>query len=156
MMLTFCIRLLCYNSNSLSLNLHCFLSNRKVYCHFRGFGWVRQRCKGVVYLSPSGHPLILVYSWARPAVLAAGMEEGQCFYFFCVFTFIHFPLSPLSLSFISSTIYSISSPFSGRRHKMTHKDWRVVNPNTINVILQFFSPLLNIQKGGAYVDNYKS
>ena len=36
-------------------------------------------------------------------------------------------LSPLSLSFISSTISSISLlPFSGRRHKMTHKGWRVV------------------------------
>ena len=34
--------------------------------------------------------------------------EGECFYFFCFFTLIHFPLSPLSLSFISSTISSIS------------------------------------------------
>ena len=48
--------------------------------------------------------------------------EGKCFYFFCFFAFIHFPLSPLSLSFISSTISSISVlPFSGRRHELTHK-----------------------------------
>ena len=26
-------------------------------------------------------------------------------------------------------------PFSGRRHKMTHKDWSVVKPNTINQYL---------------------
>ena len=49
--------------------------------------------------------------------------EEHCFYFICFFTFIHFALSPLSLSFISSTISSISFlPFSGRRYKMTHKD----------------------------------
>ena len=71
---------------------------------------------------PQGVQLILAYRWARPAVLAAGMGRGGMFNFFCVFTFIHFPLSPLSLSFISSTISSISLlPFSGRRHKMTHK-----------------------------------
>ena len=62
--------------------------------------------------------------------------EGECYYFFCFFTFIHFPLSPLSLSFISSTIASVSLfPFSGRRHKVTHKGWRVIiNPNTILTI----------------------
>ena len=41
--------------------------------------------------------------------------KGECFYFFNFFTFIPVPLSPLSLSFISSTISSISLlPFSGR------------------------------------------
>ena len=34
--------------------------------------------------------------------------EGECFYFFCFFTFIHFPFSLLSLSFITSTISPIS------------------------------------------------
>ena len=38
-------------------------------------------------------------------------------------------LSSLFLSLISSTISSITFlPFSGRRHKMTHKGWRVVKP----------------------------
>ena len=38
-------------------------------------------------------------------------------------------LSSLSLSLISSTISSITFlPFSGRRHKMTQKGWRVVKP----------------------------
>ena len=55
--------------------------------------------------------------------------EGECFYFFCFFTFIPVPLSSLSLSFISSTLSSLSFlPFSGRRHKMTLKGWRVVKP----------------------------
>ena len=41
--------------------------------------------------------------------------EGECFYFFCFFTFVHYPLFPLSLSFISSTISSFSLLlFSGR------------------------------------------
>ena len=76
-----------------------------------------------------GAQLILAYSWAWPAILVAGKGRGGCFYFFCFFTFIPVPLSSLSLSFISSTISSIFFlPFSGRRHKMTHKGWRVVKP----------------------------
>ena len=86
-------------------------------------GW----CEGVLYLTSPGAQLILAYSWARPAILVAGKGRGGCFYFFCFFTFIPVPLSSLSLSFISSTISSIFFlPFSGRRHKMTHKGWRVV------------------------------
>ena len=76
-----------------------------------------------------GAQLILAYSWARPAILVAGKGRWGCFYFFCFFTFIPVPLSSLSLSFISSTISSIFFlPFSGRRHKMTHKGWCVVKP----------------------------
>ena len=67
-----------------------------------------------------GQGLLSLY-WVR--------VEGECFYFFCFFTFIPVPLSSLSLSFISSTLSSISFlPFSGRRHKMTLKGWRVVKP----------------------------
>ena len=77
-----------------------------------------------------GVQLRLAYSWARPAILVAGIGvEGECFYFFHFFTFIPVSISSLSLSFISSSISSISFlPFSGRRHKMTHKCWRVVKP----------------------------
>ena len=93
-------------------------------------------------LRHQGIQLILAYSWARPAVLAAGMGRGGMFNFFCVFTFIHFPLSPLSLSFIS-TISSISLlPFSGRRHKMTHKGWRVVKPQH-NQNQDIYSTIMN-------------
>ena len=83
-------------------------------------GWVVRRCP-LSYVT-GGAQLILAYSWARPAILVAGKDRGGCFYFFCFFTFIPVPLSSLSLSFISCTISSIFFlPFSGRRHKMTHK-----------------------------------
>ena len=64
--------------------------------------------------------------------------EGGCCYFFCSFTLFHFPLSSLSLSFISSTISSVSFlPFSGRWHKMTHKEWRVVKLPQHNQSVKF-------------------
>ena len=76
-----------------------------------------------------GIQLILAYSWARPAILVEGKGIGGMHSFFCFFAFIHVSLSSLSLSFISSTISSTSFlPFSGRRHKMTYKGWRVVKP----------------------------
>ena len=76
-----------------------------------------------------GFQLILAYSWARPAILIAGKGREGMFYFFCFFTFIPVPLSSLSLSFISSTISSVSFlPFSGRRHKLTYKGWHVIKP----------------------------
>ena len=76
-----------------------------------------------------GFQLILAYSWARPAILVAGKGRGECFYFFCFFIFIPVPLSSLSLSFISTTISSVSFlHFSGRRHKMTYKGWGVIKP----------------------------
>ena len=89
-------------------------------------GWVRQWC-----LVPC---VTRVSNWYSLTV-GQGLSlhhvrvEGQCFYFFCFYTFIHFPLSRLSLSFISSTISSVSLlPFFERRHKMTHKGWRVFKP----------------------------
>ena len=73
--------------------------------------------------------LILAYSWARPAILVAGKGRGEMFLFLLFLHFIHVLLSSLSLYFISSTISSISFlPFSGRRHKMTHKGWHVIKP----------------------------
>ena len=83
-----------------------------------------------------GVQLILAYSWARPAILVAG-KGREVIYFFCFFTFIPVPLSSLSLSFISSAISSVSFlPFSGRRHKMTHKGWRVVKPQHNQFLLR--------------------
>ena len=76
-----------------------------------------------------GVQLILAYSWARPAILVAGKGRGGMFLFLLLYTIIPVFLSSLSLSFISSTISSISFlHFSGRRHKMTHKGWPVVKP----------------------------
>ena len=69
-----------------------------------------------------GVQLILAYSWARPAILVAGKGREVMFLFLLFFHFHSVPLSSLSLSFISSAISSVSFlPFSGRRHKMTHK-----------------------------------
>ena len=96
--------------------------------HFWSRGW-SGGAKVLCILHNWGIQLILAYSWARPAILVVGKGEGECFYFFCFFTFIPVPLSSLSLSFISSTLSSISFlPFSGRRHKMTLKGWHVVKP----------------------------
>ena len=83
-----------------------------------------------VGLSPfhQGIQLILAYSWARPAVLAADKGREGMLLFLLLLHFLSFP-SFFPLSFISSTISStFFLPFSGRRHKMTHKGWRVVKP----------------------------
>ena len=73
-----------------------------------------------------GVQLRLAYSWARPAILAAGKNGGNVL-FSSVSSFSS--VSPLSLSFISPTILSISLlPFSRRQHKMTHKGLRVDKP----------------------------
>ena len=69
-----------------------------------------------------GVQLILAYSWARPAIVVAGKGRRGVFLFLL---FLHFhscsSFFPV-LSFISSATSSISFlPFSGRRHKMTHK-----------------------------------
>ena len=81
-----------------------------------------------------GVQLILVYSSARLVILVAGRDRGQCFYFFYFFSFILVPLSSLTLSFI--TISSVSFlPFSGRRHKITHKGWRVIKPKHNQILV---------------------
>ena len=59
-----------------------------------------------------------ILRWARLAIVVAGKGRGGCFYFFCFFFFVFFfvffftfipvPLSSMLLSFISSTISSIS------------------------------------------------
>ena len=97
--------------------------------------------EGVVYLTTPGRPTDIGLQLGKafyPCTFVAGKCRGECFYFFCFFPFIHVPLSFLSLSFIFPTISSISFlPFSGRRHKMIRKGWRVVNPNTIKFITFF-------------------
>ena len=65
-----------------------------------------------------GVQLILAYSLVRPAILVEGKGRGRIF----LFLLFPVPLSSLFLSFISSTISSISFlPFSGRGNKITHK-----------------------------------
>ena len=75
-----------------------------------------------------GVQLILAFSWTRPAIHVAGKDRGFFLGFFLFLLFLHFhscSLSSLSLSFISSTISSVSF-LSGRRHNMS------LNPTTIN------------------------
>ena len=110
---------------------------------FQGvIGW----CKGVVFLRSLECPTDIGLQLGKPCYPnVAGKVEGKSFHFFCFFPFIPVPLSSLFLSFIFSTISSISFlPFSGRRHKMIHKGWLVVKSPTqlvINAVSQaFFSP----------------
>ena len=85
---------------------------------------MRQRCRVSCVIGASNWYWLTVGQGLLP--LQQVQVEGECFNFF---TFIHFPPSLISLSFISSTIFSISLlPFSGRWHKMTHKGWRVIKP----------------------------
>ena len=55
-----------------------------------------------------GIQLILAYSWARPVILVAGKGREGVFLFFLFLHFHSCLLSSLFLSFISSTISSIS------------------------------------------------
>ena len=90
-----------------------------------------QRCR-VSYVTGASNRYWLIFGQGLLSLQQVRVE-GECLYFFCSFTFIHFPFSPV-LSFISSAISSISLlSFSGRRHKMTHKAWWVVKPHSINV-----------------------
>ena len=70
-----------------------------------------------------GVQLILAYSRTRLAILVAGKGRGDCFYFFCFFTFIPVPLFHLSTI---SSIYLLS--FLWEMTQNTHKGWRVVKP----------------------------
>ena len=110
---------LCFTVICFSLSLICLSLSS---------GWLAE-AKVSCILCYQGIQLILAYSWARPATLAAGGGRGGMF---LLFLFLHFhsfsSFSPVPL-FHSSTISSISFlPFSRRRHKMTHKGWCVVKP----------------------------
>ena len=134
------------HSAASDLGLHCLL---RLACLNNYVGWLGE-VKVSCILHHWGIQLILVYNWARPAILAAGKDRGGMF-LFLLFIF----LSPLSFSFIFSTISSISSisllkgwrvvkpqhtsisllPFSGRWYKMTHRGWCVVKPQYNQSIL---------------------
>ena len=68
------------------------------------------------------------YSWARPAILVAGKGGGGMLLFLL---FLHFHSSssffPVPLFHLFYCLFW--GYFSGRRHKMTHKGWRVVKPH---------------------------
>ena len=80
-----------------------------------------------------GAHLRLAYSWARPAILAAGKGRGECFYLFCFLTLIHFPFSPVPLFDLLYYLFYLylSSPFLW---ETTQNDPQglTLNPNTIS------------------------
>ena len=69
-----------------------------------------------------GVQLILAYSWTRPAILVAGKGRGGMF-LFLLFLQYHSCSSffPVPLFHLLYYLLCLFSPFSGRRHKMTHK-----------------------------------
>ena len=77
-------------------------------------GW----CEGVVYLTSQGRPTDIGLQLGKACFLVAGKGRGDVFIS---------SVSSLSLLFlflpcpISSTISISFRPFSGRRHKITHK-----------------------------------
>ena len=87
---------------------HCpvgWLGEAKVWCILRHRGVLQ----------------IFAYRWARPAIFAEGKGRGGMFLFLL---FLHFhSFSFLPCPSLSSPLLSPISPlpFSGRRHKMTHK-----------------------------------
>ena len=87
-------------------------------------GW----CKSVVYLASLGHPTDI------GCYPSAGKSRGGMFYFFCLFTFIPFPLSPLSLSLNSSTISSVSLLPLGDDTKYPTRVDMSLNPNIIKCL----------------------
>ena len=83
--------------------------------------------KGIVYLTS-----IVVSNWYWLTVgqgllsLQQVRVEGECFYFFCFFTFIHLSSFPVPLFHLLYYLFYLSS--SGGQYKMTHKGWHVVIP----------------------------
>ena len=97
-------------------------------CNILSLGWLGE-AKVLCILSQWGVQPILAYSWARPAILAAGKSRGGMFLFLL---FLHFhSFSFLPCPSLSSPLLSLL-PFSGSQHKMTHKGWRVVKSNSVN------------------------
>ena len=86
------------------------------------------RSKGVVYPASLGVQLILAYSWARPAILAAGKGRGGMFLFLL---FLHFhsfsSLFPVPLFHFLLSLLTLFSLSLGD-NTVTHKGWRVVKP----------------------------
>ena len=74
-----------------------------------------------------GVQLILAYSWARPAILVAG-KGREVMFLFLLFLHFHSCSSFFPVLFHLFCYLFSFLPFSGRRHKMTHKGWRVVKP----------------------------
>ena len=83
-----------------------------VYKILSGGGWVRQRCS-VSYVTGASNLDWLAAGQGLLSLQQVGVE-GECYYFFCFLTFIHFPLSILFPFFIFTMFSDSFLPFSGR------------------------------------------
>ena len=106
-----------------------------------------------------GVQLILVYSLARPVILAANRGEGECFLFLL---FLHFhSFSFLPCPSLSSHLLSLLSLFSLSvgDDTMTHKGWRVVKPQLNQSIHELVTrPLckeLQVNYPNCYISTYQ-
>ena len=83
-----------------------------------------------MYLTSLGHPTDITVGQGLLSLQQLRVK-GECFYFFCSFTFIHFPFSPVPLS--SPLLSLLSSPFLW---ETTQNDPQVLtfllNTNSIN------------------------
>ena len=74
---------------------------------FLGGGWVRQECRVFCH---QGVQLILAYSWARPAILAAFKGRGRMFLFLLFLHFLSFlSFSPVPLFHLLCYLFYLSS-----------------------------------------------
>ena len=84
---------------------------------------MRQRCRGS-YVTGASNWYCLTVGQGLLSLQQVRVEGGVFISSVSSLPFIFLP--PLSLSFISSANSRLSFP--GRRHKITHKGWRVVKP----------------------------
>ena len=97
--------------------------------------------KGVVYLTSPGCPTVGQGLLSLQQVQVEGVGCFFCVFFFYSVSWLSFIFLFLPCHFLSSpvlSILSLFSRFSGRRHKMTHKGWRVVKPQPTTSINTFY------------------
>ena len=117
-----------------TLSTFCFTSNSSaalnivlLFEQVQWGGWVMQRCHVSCITGAS------YWYWLTVGQILLFLQQvrvkGECFYFFCFFTSIHFPLSLLSLS---SPLLSLFSFSLGDNTKWPTRVDVSLNPNTNN------------------------
>ena len=103
----------CHLSNILDTDILGWLGEAKVSCSF--YHW--------------GAQLILAYSRARPAVLAAGKGRGWMLLFLLFLHFLSFSgFYPIPLFHLLYYLFYLFSPFLCMTPQIDPQGWRVVNP----------------------------
>ena len=77
-----------------------------------------------------GVQVILAYSYAKPAALAASKGRRGMFIFLLSFTFIHFPFSPVPLIYLLYSLFSLSLGDD----KIIHKGLPFINQKTMSEV----------------------